>query len=88
MTKYDPEKINGYKIDLADLENIYNTLNKLNNLERRKLPGLVKGREDVILFGILIYWAIMVKFSFSVVIASDRGLRYGYLKWLEINKEI
>lgn len=88
MTKYDPEKINGYKIDLADLENIFNTLNKLNNLERKKLPGLVKGREDVILFGILIYWAIMVKFSFSVVIASDRGLRYGYLKWLEINKKI
>jgi len=83
MTVYDPDVINGYEISFVKLKQIFSELNAMTCEERRQLPGIEKGREDVILFGMLICCAIMEKYSIEKVIASDRELRYGYLKWLQ-----
>ncbi len=91
MSAYEPSVINGYELTLNDIESLYNRLNALSPEERRKLPGLVPGREDVILFGTLIFATFMNCCGFEKVIASDRGLRFGYLKeqlkQIEIQKE-
>jgi exopolyphosphatase/guanosine-5'-triphosphate,3'-diphosphate pyrophosphatase len=83
MTQYDPEKVNGYRLNMATLEHIFGYLNSMSIEERRQLPGIVPGREDVILYGTLIFRTIMELMEISEVIASDRGLRFGYLKYLE-----
>lgn len=82
MRTYDPQKVNGKALSYVDLRGMFSMLNSLPMAERIKLPGLVKGREDVILFGTLIFLAFMHECGFEQVIASDRGLRFGYLKKL------
>ena len=47
--------------------------------ERRAMPGLEKGREDIILSGALITQEIMDRFGFSTIIVSDWGLREGII---------
>ena len=80
---YDPEIINGYQLRLSQMEALYRMINDMNVRERKKLPGLLPGREDVILYGILIFIALMRLYNFNVVRASDRGLRFGYFYSLE-----
>jgi len=47
--------------------------------EREALPGMEKGRADVLLAGALILWRVMEKLGFEQVTISTRGLRYGVL---------
>jgi exopolyphosphatase/guanosine-5'-triphosphate,3'-diphosphate pyrophosphatase len=44
--------------------------------ERKKFVGLPPDRADVILYGVAIYEAVMEQFSFAVLRASTRGLRF------------
>ena len=85
MTDYDPELINGYSLNLDDLCELFDMLNRLSLDLRRKLPGLVAGREDVIIYGTMIYIVLMRLYNLKTIIASDRGLRFGYLYDLEKN---
>jgi exopolyphosphatase/guanosine-5'-triphosphate,3'-diphosphate pyrophosphatase len=83
MYPYNPEIINGYVLELSELIDLYNELNALNLTERRQLPGLVPGREDVILYGTLMFIAFMKEYNYNKIVASDRGLRYGWFYHLE-----
>ena len=47
--------------------------------ERRQLPGMEQGREDVILAGTLILWRSMELLGFQNCRVSSRGLRFGVL---------
>ena len=88
MNEYDSEKINGCVLSQHDLWTLYNFLNTLSLAERRSIPGLVKGREDVILYGVLIFIAFLQYTTIDHVIASDRGLRFGVLKYEELQERI
>ncbi len=79
MAVYDPEKINGYRLSLAAIHRIFKTLSTMSLAERRKVPGLEKGREDLILAGSLILIGIMELFGYDPVWVSDDGLREGVL---------
>ena len=83
MSSYDPEQINGYRLGIGELAEMYDHLNAMTASQRLSLPGLLPGREDVILFGILIFMAIMKKCGFEHIQASDRGLRFGYFYHIE-----
>ena len=85
MVSYQPDKIDGYKLTLSQLKEMFDFLNELSAKERLKLPLLVPGREDVILYGTLIFIALMKFASIDQVIASSKGLRFGYLKQQYIN---
>ena len=83
LHRYDPEKINGFILDKKEVVEIFESLNRLTLTQRRQIPALVKGREDVILYGTLIYLEMMEYAGFTTIVASDRGLRFGYYKYIE-----
>jgi exopolyphosphatase/guanosine-5'-triphosphate,3'-diphosphate pyrophosphatase len=86
MREYDPDKINGYALSKNDLWTLYDDLNSMTLNVRRTVPGLARGREDVILFGTLIFIAFMDYIRIDHVHASDRGLRFGVLKREELQE--
>ena len=85
MYIYNPEIINGYVLNITDLSDLYTMLNQMSISKRRKLPGLVPGRADVILYGILIYFTLMQEYGYKKITASDRGWRFGWFYHLENN---
>lgn len=79
MGKYDPLKINNYILSRETIEHIYQHLSCLSLAERKAIPGLEEGREEVILPGAAIVLEIMDYFSFNQIIVSDAGLLEGIL---------
>jgi exopolyphosphatase/guanosine-5'-triphosphate,3'-diphosphate pyrophosphatase len=79
MVIYDPDKINGYCLSKKAIEAILHQLLPLSMEERCRLPGLERGREDVIVAGILILITLMELYHYDQVYVSDYGLREGVL---------
>lgn len=76
---YDPEKIRRISLTLDELLLLFEKMNALTLKERRQLKGLEAGREDVILYGTLIYIHILQRTEKWRIKVSPRGLRYGFL---------
>ncbi len=79
MTRYDPDRINGYRLSYSGIEGIVNELARLPIQKRQSVPGLEKGREDLIVSGGLILLSVMKRFGYHQVLVSDYGLREGLL---------
>lgn len=79
MTAYDYRKVNNYLLSLEDIRNIYRRLLPLSPDERLMVPGLEKGREDLIIAGTLITVKTMEFFGFRRLKVSDFGLLEGLL---------
>ena len=77
LKQYDPDLVNGFILKKHAVLNILKKLLKLPAEERLKIPGLQKGREDIILSGIVILFKTMEKFSKDKVLVSDGGLLEG-----------
>ncbi|MDE7315102.1 MAG: hypothetical protein K2N11_05295 [Mucispirillum sp.] len=77
MTEYDFNKVNGYKISKEKvIEILYKVYSKPYN-KRIEIKGMDKGREDLIIPGILIILEILSKTSINIITVSDFGLREG-----------
>lgn len=77
MTEYDQEKVNGY---VLTKENIIKHFNKLCDMPaelRMHVPGMEKGREEVIIPGVLITIELMDMLGMDRLTVSDYGLREG-----------
>jgi len=83
LETYDGEKVNMHEMRFETIDEIYNKFKKLSIDEIKKIPQISKGREDVIFAGILILRDFMKKFKFDIIIASDRGVRYGAILELQ-----
>ncbi len=79
LARYDPEKINGSILTRETIDAMILKLGRSPISERRKIPGLEQGREDIILAGAIVIQAIMVRFGFEKMLVSDWGLREGIL---------
>lgn len=79
MTEYDYRLVNNYSLPLAEIRSIYATLLPMSPAERLKVPGLEKGREDLIIAGMLLTLKTMEIFGFSRLKVSDFGLLEGLL---------
>lgn len=77
MSSYDHAKIHGILLEMLDVQVIIDELKMKSISERRKIAGLQKGREDVILAGAIILDRVMRRLGYDVVTVSDRGLRWG-----------
>jgi exopolyphosphatase/guanosine-5'-triphosphate,3'-diphosphate pyrophosphatase len=77
LADYDPERINGTVLERTWLADLCATLATTKLSERRKLAGLERGREDIILAGGLVTLEMMDTFSFSRFTVSDAGLLEG-----------
>jgi exopolyphosphatase/guanosine-5'-triphosphate,3'-diphosphate pyrophosphatase len=79
MADYDYRRVNNYLLSLDDINAIMAELLPMTLEERLKVPGLEKGREDLIIAGILIMVKTMKKFGFRHLKASDCGLLEGVM---------
>jgi len=76
---YDPQKINGHLIPLAGLGQICHRLRSLSLEERRKIGGLERGREDLIVAGSAILLDLLEVFDRTALEVVDSGLLEGVL---------
>ncbi|MCX8012018.1 MAG: Ppx/GppA family phosphatase, partial [Desulfobacterota bacterium] len=79
LTHYDQEKVTNHLLEFIRIKEIFRKLVVLKADERSKLPGLQKGREDLIIPGIIITMAVMEAFSFSQLQVIDSGLLEGLI---------
>ncbi len=77
LAEYDPEKINRTMLVRGSIDSMVSKLCRSTLKERRSIPGLERGREDIILAGSVIIQEIMERFGFSEMLVSDWGLREG-----------
>lgn len=79
MTDYDYRKVNNYCLSLDSIKGILAELLPMNPAERLSVPGLEKGREDLIIAGILITIKTMEIFGYEQLKVSDYGLLEGLI---------
>ena len=79
LTVYDPQKITGHRISRSALEKIYFHLRSIPVEERRQVPGLEKGREDLIIAGGVIALNLLEVFGLETLMVVDSGLLEGIL---------
>ncbi len=84
MTDYDYRRVNNHILTREDIRRIFGMLLPLSSAERLTVPGLEKGREDLIIAGILITLSTMDSFGFDRMTVSDFGLLEGVLLGLEV----
>ncbi len=79
LTEWDGSKVQGSILTLQDVVSFIKLFRPKTNEERKKIPGMVAGREDTVLIGTLILEAIMKRLGVLETTVSDRGLRYGLI---------
>jgi exopolyphosphatase / guanosine-5'-triphosphate,3'-diphosphate pyrophosphatase len=79
MTDYDYRLVNNYVIGLDEVKEIFSNLLPMTPEQRLGVPGMEKGREDLIIAGILITLKTMEMFGFDRLKISDFGLLEGVL---------
>jgi exopolyphosphatase/guanosine-5'-triphosphate,3'-diphosphate pyrophosphatase len=77
LAVFDHKKIHGCVLEMLDIQVIVDILKAKTIAERKKIPGLQHGREDVILAGAVILDRVMRRLGYDIVTISDRGLRWG-----------
>ncbi len=79
MEEYAYRRVNNYRLNIDDIKAIYTELVPMTLEERLMVPGLEKGREDLIIAGALITLRTMEKFGFGYLKVSDCGLLEGVM---------
>ncbi|MDD2273446.1 MAG: exopolyphosphatase [Desulfuromonadaceae bacterium] len=77
MVDYDYRKVNNYTVSRTDIGEIYERLSKLSPVERLSIKGVEKGREDLIIAGLVVILSVMDRFGFKRLKVSDFGLLEG-----------
>jgi len=77
MATYDYRRVHNSLLSLEEIRRIYAQLLPLSLEERLEIPGLEKGREDLIIAGMLITLHTMERFGFTSFKVSDYGLLEG-----------
>ncbi len=79
LSIYDPQRISGHRISRSALREIYWHLRSLPMRERREIPGLEEGREDLIVAGAGVALSILSVFEGKEWVVIDSGLLEGVL---------
>ncbi len=79
MTVYDWRRVNNYRVARTNVEMMLERLAPLSPSEREALPGMEKGRGDLIVPGLLIVAALLHRLRKHQLIVSDFGLLEGLL---------
>jgi exopolyphosphatase/guanosine-5'-triphosphate,3'-diphosphate pyrophosphatase len=79
LNSYEPARIHNYQLQLSTIQELEQTLLSRKKTDRVGLPGLEKGREEVIVAGAILLRTIMETLGMSAVLVSDLGLREGVL---------
>jgi exopolyphosphatase/guanosine-5'-triphosphate,3'-diphosphate pyrophosphatase len=79
LPAYDPARVHGHRLGAAAIDRLTRWLAALPLTERAKLPGLERGRADVIVPGGIVLGAALAGLDLPALVASDAGLREGIL---------
>jgi exopolyphosphatase/guanosine-5'-triphosphate,3'-diphosphate pyrophosphatase len=79
LPAYEPIRIHNYRLTLATVHELEQTLLSHKKADRVGLPGLEKNREEIIAAGAIIIRTVMETLGMSAVLVSDLGLREGVL---------
>ena len=79
MVEYDPDRVQGCSLSLAEVEKQIAMYSKKTIEQRRSIVGLQPKRADTILASALIVKGIMLRLAVDGLTVSDRGLRHGLL---------
>jgi len=86
LATYDPARVQNMRLGFGRVESWYRKLAGMTLEERRRLVGLERGREDLIVAGAALLWVAMRLAGANEVVVSDYGLREGVLiDWFERN---
>lgn len=77
LKEYRPEIVNNHSLNKAWVSSTIENLIKIPIKDRAKVPGLEKGREDILIAGSLILLKTLNKFSANELIVSDGGVLEG-----------
>ncbi len=79
LPTYEPARIHNYRLELDTIRELEQQLLSRKRSDRVGLPGLEKGREEVIAAGAIIIRTVMEALGMSSMLVSDLGLREGVL---------
>ena len=79
LPAYEPARIHNYTLTLDRVRELEQQLLSRSKTQREGLPGLERGREDVIVAGAMILGTVMETLGMAKVLVSDLGLREGVL---------
>jgi exopolyphosphatase/guanosine-5'-triphosphate,3'-diphosphate pyrophosphatase len=79
LTTYEPIRIHNYRLSLDTVRGLEREILARTKAQRRAMPGLEAGREDVVVAGTLILRGVMETLGFTEGLVSDVGLREGVL---------
>ncbi|MEO7862877.1 MAG: hypothetical protein ABIU05_21055, partial [Nitrospirales bacterium] len=79
LPTYEPARIHNYMLQLDTIQELEQTLLSRKKTDRAGLPGLEKGREEVIAAGAIIIRTVMEALGEKECLVSDLGLREGVL---------
>lgn len=79
LSAYEPARIHNYSLRFDTIQELEQTLLSRKKTDRVGLPGLEKGREEVIAAGAIIIRTVMDTLRLSSLLVSDLGLREGVL---------
>ena len=77
LQQYNPELINNHRLNRRTVSSIVEQLREIPLNQRSKIPGLEKGREDIIVAGSIILLQTLDRFSLNELIVSDGGVLEG-----------
>jgi exopolyphosphatase/guanosine-5'-triphosphate,3'-diphosphate pyrophosphatase len=82
--EYSEARVQGFRLSASDIEGWVERMSHLTVNERRNLPGMDLGREDVIVTGAMILLTALRHLGMDELKVSTRGVRYGVaLAWRE-----
>lgn len=79
LPSYEPARIHNYLLQLNTIRELEQSLLSCKKADRASLPGLEKGREEVIVAGAIIISTVMETLNLQECLVSDLGLREGLL---------
>ncbi len=79
LADYDHGVVHGHVLDVSVVRELYESIRPLTAEERLRVPGIEKGREDLVIAGFLITLRTMELFGFDRFTVSDTGLLEGLL---------
>ncbi len=76
---FDKDVIHTSGITLNEIGKLIDLMKNMHTSERKSIKGMEKGREDILLQGIMLLREIMVYFGFKKLLVSTKGVRYGVI---------
>ncbi|MFH0799047.1 MAG: Ppx/GppA family phosphatase [Pseudomonadota bacterium] len=77
LATYDPALVHGGRLKIDDLRGIVDAFKRMTLEERKRMPGLIPERADVILAGACLLHESMSALGFANATISDRGVKWG-----------